>query len=201
MELVIASRNLHKIREIRAILKPQFPFDYLSLLDFPHYSSPQESGNSFEENACIKGNHAAQALGRWVLADDSGLVIPGLDNAPGTQSARYAGEGATDQQNRQKLIQALESLQEGERTGYYICTLVLVSPHGIKAKTVGLCEGSLILTPRGGQGFGYDPLFLKYDYNKTFGEMDEETKNKISHRRKALDKLTPAFQTLLVAKQ
>ena len=201
MELVIASKNLHKIREIRAILKPQFSFDYLSLLDFPSYTLPEESGASFEENASIKGLHAAKSLNRWVIADDSGLVIPALNNTPGFQSARYSGANATDQENRKKLIQALDALEEGERTGYYVCALALASPNGMHTQALGLCEGSLILIPRGGQGFGYDPLFLKYDYNKTFGEMDEEVKNKISHRRKALDKLASALQTLLTSKE
>lgn len=200
MEIVIASRNLHKIREIKAILKPQYSFDFLSLLDFPDYEPPEESGTTFEENAFIKATHAAEALKRWVIADDSGLVVPALEDAPGIKSARYAGEGASDKENRQKLIKALDPIQESERIGYYVCALALASPDGIQMQVKGLCEGSLILTPRGSQGFGYDPLFLKYDYSKTFAEIDDETKNKISHRRKALDKLTPILETLLASK-
>lgn len=199
MEIVIASRNLHKIREIRSILRPQYPFDFLSLLDFPHYTAPEETEESFEENAFIKASHAAQSLKRWVLADDSGLVVPALGDAPGVKSARYAGEGSSDKENRQKLIKALDPVPESERVGYYVCALALASPSGVQMQVKGFCEGSLILTPRGSQGFGYDPLFLKYDYNKTFAELDEETKNKISHRRKALDKLAPTFETLLVS--
>ncbi|MCP5505477.1 MAG: RdgB/HAM1 family non-canonical purine NTP pyrophosphatase [Chlamydiales bacterium] len=200
MEIVIASKNLHKIREIRSILKPQYPFDYLSLLDFPDYVQPQETGKTFEENAFIKATHAAATLKRWVIADDSGLVVPALGDAPGVHSARYAGEGASDKENRQKLIKALDGLEEGERTGYYACAVAIASPEGIQKQVIGYCEGSLILTPRGSQGFGYDPIFLKYDYNKTFAEIDEETKNKISHRRKALDKLAPILESLLVSK-
>ncbi len=200
MEIVIASKNLHKIREIRAILKPQYPFDFLSLLDFPDYQPPEETGATFEENAFIKATHAAEALKRWVIADDSGLVVPALGDAPGIKSARYAGEHATDKENRKKLIKALDPLQESERTGYYVCALALASPDGIQMQVKGLCEGSLLLTPRGSQGFGYDPLFLKYDYNKTFAEINEETKNKISHRRKALDKIAPTLETLLISK-
>ncbi|QVL57819.1 MAG: RdgB/HAM1 family non-canonical purine NTP pyrophosphatase [Simkaniaceae bacterium] len=200
MEIVIASKNLHKIREIKAILKPQFAFDFLSLLDFPDYQPPEETGSTFEENAFIKATHAAEALRRWVIADDSGLVVPALEDAPGIKSARYAGEGASDKENRQKLIKALDPIKESERTCYYVCALALASSDGIQMQVKGLCEGSLILNPRGSQGFGYDPLFLKYDYNKTFAEIDEETKNKISHRRKALDKLTPILETLLVSK-
>lgn len=200
MEIVIASKNLHKIREIKAILKPQYPFDFLSLLDFPDYPSPEETGATFEENAFIKATHATKALKRWVIADDSGLVVPALGDAPGVKSARYAGKGSSDKENREKLIKALDPIPESERTGYYVCALALASPNGIQMQVKGLCEGCLILNPRGSQGFGYDPIFLKYDYNKTFAEIDEETKNKISHRRKALDKLAPILETLLVSK-
>ena len=197
MEIVIASQNLHKIREIRAILKPEYPFDYLSLLDFPEYQPPEESGETFEDNAFIKATHAANTLKRWVIADDSGLVVPALENQPGVRSARYAGDTASDKENRAKLISALDPIPENERTGYYFCALAFASPDGIQMQVKGSCEGSLLLKPRGSQGFGYDPLFLKYDYNKTFAEIDEETKNRISHRRKALDKLTPALEKLL----
>ncbi|MCB1080243.1 MAG: RdgB/HAM1 family non-canonical purine NTP pyrophosphatase [Simkaniaceae bacterium] len=197
MQIVIASSNLHKIREIRSILKPRLPFDYLSLLDFPSYQPPEETGSTFEENAFIKATHAASALKRWVIADDSGLVVPALKDRPGVHSRRFAGEHASDKENRQKLVQELDPISESERIGYYTCALALASPEGIQKQVQGLCEGSLILAPRGSQGFGYDPLFLKYDYNKTFAEMDEETKNKISHRRKALDKLFPFLEELL----
>jgi len=196
MKLLIATKNLHKIREIRAILRPLLDLDYLSLHDFPEYTPPEEDGSSFEENAFIKATHAAKALQCWALGDDSGLVVPALDNEPGIYSARYAGENATDKDNRIKLLQKLDQLPENDRVGYYICTMALASPVGLQKQVKGLCEGSLITTPRGNQGFGYDSLFIKYDYNKTFAEIDEETKNRISHRRKALDKLLPALEEL-----
>lgn len=197
MEIVIASSNLHKIREIRSILKPVFPLDYLSLIDFPDYQAPEETGASFEENAFVKATHAATTLKRWVLADDSGLVVPSLQDRPGVKSKRFAGETASDKDNRQKLIDELEPLSEHERMGYYACALAVASPEGIQLQVQGMCEGSITLKPRGSQGFGYDPIFLKYDYNKTFAEIDEETKNKISHRRKALDKLIPRLDEIL----
>ena len=196
MEIVIASKNLHKIREMKAILRTQYSFDLLSLLDFPDYTTPEETEMTFEENALIKAVHAAKTLKRWVIADDSGLVVPVLGEAPGVRSARYAGRGSSDKENREKLIKALHTIPESERAAYYVCALALAAPDGIQMQVKGHCEGSLILTPRGSQGFGYDPLFLKYDYNKTFAEIDEETKNKISHRRKALDKLTSILETL-----
>ena len=197
MEIIIASQNLHKIREIRSILKPAYPFDYLSLLDFPEYQPPEESGETFEENAFVKATHAANTLKRWVIADDSGLIVPALENQPGIRSSRYAGDFASDKENRVKLINALDPIPENDRTGYYFCALALASPNGVQMQVTGSCEGSLLIKPRGSQGFGYDPLFLKYDYNKTFAEMNEDTKNRISHRRKALDKLHGALDNLL----
>lgn len=200
MKLVIASTNLHKIREIRAILKPLLEFDYISLHDFPGYVPPEETGSTFEENAFLKATHAAAALKCWVLADDSGLVVPALNNEPGVRSARYAGEDATDKDNRLKLLNELDRLPETERSGYYHCALALASPEGIQKQVQATCEGYLITTPRGSGGFSFDPLFVKYDYSKTFAELDEETKNRISHRRKALDKLIPTLESLLAAK-
>ena len=132
-----------------------------------------------------------------MTTDDSGLVVPALEDQPGVRSARYAGDTASDKENRVKLINALDPIPENERIGYYFCALAFASPDGIQMQVKGSCEGSLLSKPRGSQGFGYDPLFLKYDYNKTFAEIDEETKNRISHRRKALDKLTPALEKLL----
>ena len=196
MELVIASKNLHKVREIKAILKPHFQFDLLSLADFPEYIPPPEKGSSFEENAFLKALLAAKALKKWCLGEDSGLVVPALQNSPGVMSARYAGEGASDFENRTKLLKELASLGEEQRIGYFTCSMALASPEGVQKQVKGMCEGRLILSPKGSQGFGYDPLFIKYDYNKTFAELEEETKNKISHRRKALDKLFPLLETL-----
>ncbi len=189
IKLVIATTNLHKIREIKAILKPLCSFDILTLRNFPDYKPPEERGKTFKENASLKATHAALATKEWVLADDSGLVIPALNNDPGIYSARYAGSEATDKENRLKLLQKLGGIDEQERVGYYVCALALASSDGIEKEVQGTVEGSLLMMPRGGGGFGYDSLFQKYDYGKTFAELDEETKNRVSHRRKAIDKL------------
>ncbi|MCY3974269.1 MAG: RdgB/HAM1 family non-canonical purine NTP pyrophosphatase [Simkaniaceae bacterium] len=194
--LLIATTNLHKVREIRAVLRAHFPSDILTLHDFPDYRVPEERGKTFEENAALKALSAASALKEWVLADDSGLVVPALGGAPGIRSARYAGEGAGDQENRVKLLEELEKIDESERKGYYVCAMALASPEGIRAEVRGCCFGTLITTPGGGGGFGYDPLFRKYGYGKTFAEMGEEIKNRVSHRRKALDKLLSAIGRL-----
>lgn len=197
MELVLATTNLHKIREFREMLKGFKNLDILSLINFPSYVQPPETGVTFEENATLKAVHAAQALNKWVMADDSGLVVPSLAGSPGVYSARYAGEGATDADNRLKLLQALHDKHEFERNAYFECCLVLANLEGVQKCVTGTCEGTILTEERGRHGFGYDSLFLKNDYDKTFGELDEATKNRISHRRKALEKLTGALETLL----
>lgn len=196
MELVIATHNLHKVREIREMLKSLPHLDILSLLNFPTYQLPEETGKSFEENASLKAEDAAKALKKWVLADDSGLVVPSLNGRPGIYSARYAGEDATDTENRQKLLEEMKDLKEIQRSAYYDCCLALADPKGIRKITHGIVEGVISDNERGRNGFGYDPIFIKNDYDKTFAELDEQTKNKISHRRKALDKLIPSLESL-----
>lgn len=199
MQIVIASHNVHKIREFRAILKPLAELDVLSLIDFPNYHLPPETGTTFEENAILKAVDAAGRLNKWVLADDSGLVIPALQGAPGVFSSRYAGPDATDAENRKKLLVEMRHLHDTLRQAYFECWIALAGPHGLKKVVRGLCEGMILDHERGGQGFGYDPIFIKHEYGKTFAEMDEATKNRISHRRKAFDRILPAIETLLTS--
>lgn len=189
MQLVIASRNIHKIREFRAMLKVFPQLDLLSLIDFPDYVPPEETGASFKENAVLKAVHAAAHLKLWTLADDSGLVIPALGGAPGIFSRRYAGKGATDKENRAKLLKEMGHLEEQGRQGYFECWIALASPGKLEKCVQGTSEGIIVDKERGGAGFGYDSLFLKHEYGKTFAELEESIKNRISHRRKALDKL------------
>jgi len=196
MELVIGSRNIHKIREFRAILKPFVKFDLLSLIDFPQYSPPSETGSTFEENAITKAVHAATELQRWVIADDSGIVIPALNGAPGVYSRRYAGEHATDKDNRIKLLKEMKHLDDACRQGYFECWIALASPQGLKKCAKGVSEGTITQEEKGSLGFGYDPIFIKHEYGKTFAELEEDIKNRISHRRKALDKILPALEAL-----
>jgi len=197
MGLLLASLNLHKVREIRAILRDFFPGDYLSLLNYPDYTLDQEVGTSFSERAVLQSVHAAKALDQWVLVDSSGLVVPALNNEPGLHSSNYAGSEATEKEHQQKLIDKLLELPEEERTGYFVCSLALASPEGLHKQVEASCEGFLLTSPRGSGGFGFDSLFVKNDYHQTFAEMDEATKNRVSHRRKALDKLLPALKSLL----
>jgi XTP/dITP diphosphohydrolase len=199
MEIVIASSNMHKIREIKDMLKSYKgleKLDILSLHQFPQYQPPDEDGSTFQENAETKALHAAKALNKWVIADDSGLVVSALNGEPGVYSARYAGTDATDAENRQKLLKKIERLDEVDRSAYFECCLSLASANGIKKSVRGQCEGTLLTEERGRNGFGYDPLFVKNEYDKTFAELDEKTKNKISHRRKAIEKLSIFLESL-----
>lgn len=199
IELVIASTNVHKIHEFKSMLKPLGGFDLLSLRDFPNYVPLEETGESFEDNATLKAIHAAQSLNRWTLADDSGLVVPALQGLPGIFSARYAGNDASDLDNRKKLLAEMAHLLEEDRHAYFECCLAIASPTGLKKVVRGTCEGIILTQERGGSGFGYDSLFVKYGYNKTFGELEESVKNRVSHRRKALDKLMRTFDSILTA--
>jgi len=199
MELILATHNVHKIRELRDILKTYKEIkhlDILSLLNFPEYEAPPEEGTTFKENVEIKALQAAKKLGKWVLADDSGIVVPALKGAPGVYSARYSGPNATDAENRKKLLKEMCGLQEVERAAYYECWICLASPEDIKKSVYGICEGMILTEERGRNGFGYDPLFIKHDYDKSFSELDEHTKNRISHRRKAVEKMIPILETL-----
>ncbi len=199
LELVIASTNFNKVREFRSILKAFTHFDLLSLCDFPNYNPPEENGKSFEENAILKATHAAQSLNRWVIADDSGLVVPALNGDPGILSARYAGNDASDLDNRKKLLDAMQHLMEDDRQAFFECCIALSSPSALKKSVKGTCEGAILPKERGRSGFGYDSLFVKHGYSKTFAELEESVKNRISHRRKALDKILLSLESIISA--
>ena len=196
MKIVLASTNSHKMREFRDMFKSLAHIELLSLHPFNHYVAPEETGATFRENAILKAEHAAKQLDHWVVADDSGLVVPALHGEPGVRSRRYAGPEATDLENRQKLLQAMKDLKDHERTAYYECCLAVASPQGLKKCVEGVCEGYIIYEPRGRHGFGYDSLFVKNDYEKTFAELDDNIKNRISHRRKAFERLLSFLETL-----
>lgn len=196
IEVVLATHNLHKVREIREMLKGIDHIDVLSLLNFPDYELPEETGVTFQENASLKAEHAAKALNKCVLADDSGLVVPALRGRPGVFSARFAGDDATDVKNRKKLLEEMNGMNDIERSAYFECCLVLADPKGVIKCVVAACEGMISSVEKGRNGFGYDPLFIKNGYDKTFAELDEPTKNKVSHRRKAFDKLALTLEGL-----
>ena len=198
MKLLLATANLHKLLELKAMLKGAFPkIDLYSLRDFKDYKSPDELANSFEENAELKALSAAKHFNMLCLADDSGLVIPSLEGRPGVKSARFAGENATDKENILKLLEEMKDLDGDKRNGHYTCTLALANPSKIIKTVSADCEGRITESLKGAAGFGYDPIFIKHDYNATFGELTAEIKCRISHRRKAMDKIIPTLESYL----
>jgi len=197
MQLVLATRNRGKIREIKYILS-DFPIEIKSLLDFPNIPEIEETGNTFEENALIKAKTVAKLTGLPALADDSGLAVDCLNGAPGVYSARYAGEGADDKKNNEKLLRELEGIPLERRGAAFVCVIALCIPKGNCYIEEGKCKGVISLSPRGSYGFGYDPIFFLPDYGKTMAELPLEVKNQISHRYKALKKIKSLIRKLFI---
>lgn len=196
MEIVLASTNVHKVRELREMCRKLKNIDLRSLRDFPDYVQIEETGVTLEENALLKAEDAARSLNRWVIAEDSGLFVPALNGAPGVYSARYASLNATDLENRQKLLRELSGMDEFKRSAYFECCIVLASPEKVVKIVTGRCEGYIGTEERGRNGFGYDSIFIKNDYNKSFAELEESVKNKVSHRMKAFQKMLPTLESL-----
>ncbi len=185
LELVVATRNPGKLRELRRLLG-QSGIRVLSLADFPDLPEVEEDGATFAENARKKAETIARYSGRPTLADDSGLVVPALGGEPGVRSARYAGERADDQANNRKLLAALRQVPDGQRQGAFVCVIALCRPQGECRLFEGRLEGILLDAPRGAGGFGYDPLFFVPQQGKTLAELSLAIKNAISHRGQAL---------------
>lgn len=194
--LVIATKNVHKISEFKEILK-DLNLDIISLFNFPDYIPNEETKATFEENAIDKAMSAAKKLNQLVLADDSGLCVPALHDSPGIFSARYAGNNASDKENRKKLLTNMLSLKDNARNAFFTCSLALASPCGLIKSVSATCEGFISEIEHGSDGFGYDPIFIKHEYNQTFAQLSSCIKNKISHRRKALDKILNTLKTVI----
>jgi len=195
MLLVLATKNQGKIREIEKILERP-GLEFRSLRDYPDIPEVQEDGQTFLDNALKKAELTALATGEMTLADDSGLVVEILAGAPGVYSARFAGEGATDAANNQKLLSLLEGVPEEGRKARFVCTMVLFAPDGAWKQAEGTCPGIITREPRGDQGFGYDPVFFVPNYQKTMAEIPLEEKNRISHRAQALRKVRSHLEAL-----
>lgn len=195
-EIVVGSRNEGKIREIRAQIE-DLPVQLLGLAEFPHAPEIQEAGATLQENARFKALGLAAALNCWVLADDSGLEVDALGGAPGVLSARFAGRHGDDSANNLKLLDALVSVPEENRTARFRCAIALAEPGRILLAFEGACEGLITFAPRGGRGFGYDPLFYYPPAGQTFGELEDAIKNRVSHRAQALRKLRQGLLPLL----
>lgn len=195
IELVVATRSRHKLREIEEILSG---IDGMYLLDLDAAgvaASPAEEEieafDTFEENALAKARYFAARTGRLVLADDSGLCVDALGGAPGVRSKRFSGrsdlEGeALDQANNELLLRLLQDVPVARRAAQYVCVVALVDPQGREAAFRGTCQGIILPEPRGRGGFGYDPLFFLPAQRATFGEISALEKNRVSHRSEAV---------------
>ena len=190
LRLVIATGNAHKTAEIRRILGDSAT-SVVDLSGYPEIGGIEETGVTFEENAAIKALTVGRVLGdqAWILSDDSGLEVDALGGKPGVYSARYAGEGASDGQNREKLLEQMAGINFAgqSRSARFRCVMVLARGGQKLAVFEGSVEGSIAETEQGEQGFGYDSLFIPEGYSKTFGELSAEVKNSMSHRGRALE--------------
>ena len=197
-EVVIATHNPGKLREIKAILS-SFSLKFLSLIDFPDLPEVGEDGATFAENAGKKARTIAALTGRLTIADDSGLVVEALQGRPGVFSARYAGEHATDRERCQKLLAEMATIPEGQRQAQFVCAMAAALPRGKLQVVEGECRGWITFASRGKHGFGYDPIFFVPEIGKTMAELEPEEKNRISHRAQALEKLKVILPEFLLS--
>ena len=193
--LVLATRNEGKIKEFRELLSG-FDIEIKSLKDFGPIPPIIEDGETFDDNAYKKASGTAKLLGLPALADDSGLVVEALDGVPGVHSARYAGEGASDEANNLKLLRAMEGKKN--RKARFECVISIAVPRGPALTYEGICEGQIALQTTGENGFGYDPLFYYPALTKTFAQMTRQEKNQVSHRGKAMAELRAEFAKVLL---
>ena len=196
MDLLLATRNAHKTREIRQILGPSFAIRDLSA--HPEIADIRETGKSYEENAILKAVSASRHLQGLIVADDSGLEVDALGGAPGIFSARYAGRSATDKQNINKLLGELarNTDEETKRSARFRCVIALAQQGKLLGTFQGIVEGAIVERPRGLNGFGYDPIFVPCGFAETFAELPPEVKNTISHRARAIRGLSAGLTAL-----
>lgn len=187
--LVLSSNNIHKIDEIGRILE-DLPIEVLSKRDIGLENLEViEDGTTLEENSKKKAIALSEKTGYMVMADDSGIFVEALNGAPGVYSARYSGDDGNDEENNKKLLRELKDVPLKDRRGSFLTVITLVTEDKEVFTVKGECKGHIIFEPKGSNGFGYDPLFVPDGYDKTFGELDSEVKNKISHRAKALEEM------------
>lgn len=198
--LVLATRNTHKVEEMRALLA-EVPVTLVGALDFPNVPEPEETGSTFAENARIKASAVALATGQYAIADDSGICIDALGGRPGVYSARWAGPGSGAKEWIAKTFAELRGVPDERRTVRYVAALAVAAPDGaIIAESEGAFEGRVGHEPRGANGFGYDPIFLPApEYDRTAAELSPEEKHARSHRGIAVRNLIPALEALFRA--
>lgn len=194
MEIVVATRNKGKMKEIYSFSLPMITFT--SLEKYPEIGEIDETGTSFEENALLKARTVCKLTGLPALADDSGLVIDALNGEPGVFSARY-GNVDTDEERYRLILQKMIDVPDEKRTARFVCSIALVFPHGKEYVCEGVCEGIIAKTPSGDNGFGYDPIFYIPELGKTMAQLPLEIKNSISHRAQALKKVKNLLEEMV----
>lgn len=194
--LVLGTHNKKKRRELEDLLE-RSAFAVRTLDDFPGALEVEESGDTFAANALLKASVQARHLGHWVLGEDSGLAVDALGGAPGVYSARFSGEGATDESNNRLLLEKLAQVPLEKRTAHYVCHMTLSDPAGNpRADCEQYCRGRILFTEAGSGGFGYDPLFEVVEYHRTFGELGLAVKSVLSHRARAMRRFVPQLLAL-----
>ena len=195
-QLLIATSNAGKLRELRSLLA-RLPLELLSLTDFPKIESVEETGSTFTENASLKASGYARQARVLVLADDSGLVVDALGSRPGVHSARYVRHEATYPERIASLLGELASVSDPHRTARFVCAMSVATHTGeVVFATEKSCEGRIAAAPCGTGGFGYDPIFVPNGFDRTFGELSAEAKNRISHRGLALNAVREFLSSL-----
>ena len=183
--LAIATKNPHKLRELGRICR-DWPVEWLTAENHPGpWPDVPEPHDTYLDNALEKARAIASALDEPAIADDSGIEADALDGGPGPRSARFAGEGASDAENLAKLVEVIADEPSDARTARYRCVAAIAWPDGRALHAEGVCEGSLLATPRGARGFGYDPIFVPEGEHRTMAELEDEEKDRISHRGRA----------------
>lgn len=199
MKMLVATKNTGKIKELRKLLA-DLPFNLRGLDEFPHIEDVEETGTTFAENAILKARIYAKKTGLCALADDSGLEVAALNGDPGIFSARFAGENASDEEKINKLLNELNKTQDKERLARFVCVMAIADKSGkILHFEEGICNGIIAPTPFGNGGFGYDPIFIPDGFKKTFGELPQNVKQKISHRARATAKIIRFLRNFTVS--
>lgn len=196
MKLIAATNNQKKLKEIKAIMSDT-EIELLTLKGAGLDIEIEETGSTFEENALIKARTVAKLSGLCALSDDSGLMVDALNGEPGVYSARYAGEGASDEDLIKKLLDNMKSVPDDKRSARFVSVIAFCTPKGEHFTVRGECHGEIIRKPIGAGGFGYDPVFYIKEYGKTFAELEPEIKNQISHRGNALKVLKTRMNEIL----
>lgn len=187
IKMVVATRNRKKLKEIKEILNG-LELKISSISDYPHPPRVIENGKTFKENAAKKAVALSRFTGILTLGEDSGLCVDSLKGKPGIYSSRYAGRDKSDAKNNKKLLTALAGLPLKKRSAHYICAVAMADKRGLISVVEGRCNGIIGFAPKGNKGFGYDPIFLIPKFKKTFAELGEGIKHKMSHRYHALRK-------------